>query len=52
MLGFRVLVVCAARGRDAAVEVAYPNGSTLADKLTTNAGDWPVAVSPDNALGT
>jgi len=31
--------------------VAYPNGSTLADKLTTSAGDWPVAVSPDNALG-
>ncbi|MGA2759812.1 MAG: hypothetical protein ABSF08_05785 [Candidatus Cybelea sp.] len=31
--------------------VAYPKGSTLADKLTTSAGDWPVAASPDNALG-
>ncbi|HLY01149.1 MAG TPA: hypothetical protein VKR56_01485 [Candidatus Cybelea sp.] len=31
--------------------VAYPNGSTLAAKLTTDAGDWPVAASPDNALG-
>jgi hypothetical protein len=32
--------------------VAYPNGSILVDKLTTNAGDWPLAVSPDNALGS
>lgn len=31
--------------------VAYPNGTTLANKFTTNAGDWPIAVSPDNALG-
>ncbi|HEX3368539.1 MAG TPA: hypothetical protein VHS56_03105, partial [Candidatus Cybelea sp.] len=31
--------------------VAYPNGSTLSNKLTTNAGGWPVSVSPDNALG-
>jgi hypothetical protein len=29
----------------------YPNGSTPANKLTTDAGDWPVAVSPDAALG-
>jgi hypothetical protein len=32
-------------------DVAYPNGTTLSDKLSTNAGEWPVAVSPDNALG-
>jgi hypothetical protein len=32
--------------------VAYPKGNTLADKLTTSAGDWPVAASPDNALGS
>jgi hypothetical protein len=39
-------------GEDFYVEsVAYPKGSTLADKLTTDAGDWPVAASPDNALG-
>jgi hypothetical protein len=31
--------------------VAYPNGTTLSNKLTTNGGQWPVAVSPDNALG-
>jgi hypothetical protein len=31
--------------------VPYPNGSTLTNKFTTNAGDWPIAVSPDNALG-
>ncbi len=32
--------------------VAYPNGTALSNKLTTNAGDWPVSVSPDNALGS
>jgi hypothetical protein len=32
--------------------IAYPNGSTLSNKLTTNAGNWPVAASPDNALGS
>jgi hypothetical protein len=31
--------------------VAYPKGTSLSNKLTTNAGDWPVAASPDNALG-
>jgi len=33
-------------------DIAYPNGTSLSNKLTTNAGDWPVSVSPDNALGT
>ena len=32
-------------------DISYPNGTTLANKLTTNAGQWPLAVSPDNALG-
>ena len=32
-------------------KVAYPNGTTLSNYLTTNAGDWPIAASPDNALG-
>ncbi len=31
--------------------VAYPNGSAFTTKLTGNAGEWPIAVSPDNALG-
>ncbi len=31
--------------------VAYPKGSAFSNKLTTDAGDWPIAVSPDNALG-
>lgn len=31
--------------------VLYPNGTSLANKLTTNGGEWPLAVSPDNALG-
>ncbi len=31
--------------------VAYPNGTEFTNKLTGNAGDWPIAVSPDNALG-
>jgi hypothetical protein len=47
------LYVSIESGIDFVIEsVAYPNGSTLADKLTTDAGDWPVAVSPDNALGS
>jgi hypothetical protein len=32
--------------------VAYPKGSSLSNKLTGDTGDWPLAVSPDNALGT
>jgi hypothetical protein len=32
--------------------LAYPHGMTLSTKLTTNSGDWPIAVSPDNALGS
>jgi hypothetical protein len=32
--------------------LAYPNGSTLTDKLTTAGGDWPIAVSPDAVLGS
>jgi hypothetical protein len=28
--------------------LAYPNGSSLTNKLTTNAGDWPIAVNPSN----
>jgi hypothetical protein len=31
--------------------VAYPKGTALSNKLTTGAGLWPLAVSPDNALG-
>ena len=31
--------------------VAYPNGTSLSDKLTTDTGLWPLAVSPDSALG-
>jgi hypothetical protein len=31
-------------------QLDYPNGTTLTNKLTTGAGDWPIAVSPDNAL--
>jgi hypothetical protein len=31
--------------------LAYPNGSSLTNKLTTNTGDWPIAVNPSNALG-
>ncbi len=31
--------------------VAYPKGTSFSNKLTTNAGDWPFAVSPDAALG-
>lgn len=31
--------------------IAYPKGTSFSNKLTTNAGDWPFAVSPDNALG-
>jgi hypothetical protein len=32
--------------------LSYPNGTSLTNKLTTNAGEWPVSISPDNALGT
>ncbi len=32
--------------------LAYPGGTTLTDKLTTNIGDWPIAVSPDTVLGS
>ena len=32
-------------------DVAYPNGTTFSNKLSTNGGQWPVAASPDNALG-
>jgi hypothetical protein len=32
--------------------IAYPKGTSFANKLTTDAGDWPIAVSPDNALGS
>jgi len=31
--------------------IAYPKGTSFSDKLTNNGGDWPIAVSPDNALG-
>jgi hypothetical protein len=31
-------------------QLDYPKGTTLTDKITTGAGDWPIAVSPDNAL--
>jgi len=32
--------------------VAYPSGSTLVTtKFPSGTGDWPIAVSPDNALG-
>jgi hypothetical protein len=32
-------------------DVAYPNGTTLKNKLTTiSDGDWPIAVSPDAVL--
>jgi hypothetical protein len=31
--------------------VAYPKGSSPKNKLTTNGGEWPVAVSPDAVLG-
>lgn len=34
-----------------AIEVTgYPGGSKFTDKITSNVGDWPLAVSPDNAL--
>jgi hypothetical protein len=31
--------------------IAYPKGTSFSNKLTTNGGDWPFAVSPDAALG-
>jgi hypothetical protein len=30
--------------------LAYPNGTTLANKITTSDGQWPIAVSPDAVL--
>jgi hypothetical protein len=29
---------------------AYPNGTTLTNKITANDGQWPIAVSPDAVL--
>jgi sugar lactone lactonase YvrE len=31
--------------------IAYPNGKTAKIKLSTNGGEWPVSVSPNNVLG-
>ena len=31
-------------------ELDYPNATSLTTKLSTNAGDWPIAVSPDTVL--
>jgi hypothetical protein len=31
-------------------QLLYPNGTSLTNKLTTDAGQWPIAVSPDNVL--
>lgn len=31
-------------------QLNYPNGTSLSNKLTTNAGNWPIAVSPDTVL--
>jgi hypothetical protein len=31
--------------------IAYPNGTSFSNKLTTNTGGWPISVSPDNSLG-
>ena len=33
-------------------DVAYPKGTTLSNKLSTSAGQWPVAASPDDVLGS
>jgi hypothetical protein len=30
--------------------LAYPNGTTLTNKITANDGQWPIAVSPDAVL--
>jgi hypothetical protein len=31
--------------------VAYPKGTALKNKFNSGAGDWPIAISPDAALG-
>lgn len=31
-------------------QLAYPKGTTLSNFLTTGAGDWPLAISPDAVL--
>jgi DNA-binding beta-propeller fold protein YncE len=47
------LYVSVETGSNYIVQVlAYPNGSTLSNKLTTGADYWPIAVSPDNVLGS
>lgn len=33
-------------------ELDYPAGLELKNKITSNVGDWPLAVSPDNVLGS
>ncbi len=30
--------------------LAYPSGSAFKDKITSNVGDWPIAVAPDAVL--
>ncbi|HEY1653678.1 MAG TPA: hypothetical protein VGF86_01035 [Candidatus Tumulicola sp.] len=38
-------------GIDFAIEVLdYPKGNAFTDKITSGVGEWPLAVSPDNAL--
>ncbi|MBV8198755.1 MAG: hypothetical protein JO263_11505 [Candidatus Eremiobacteraeota bacterium] len=39
------------RGTYVVQDLSYPNGTTLANKLTTGGGEWPLAVSPDTVLG-
>ncbi len=39
-----------ANGAFTVQQLDYPNGTTITSKLTTGVGDWPIAVSPDNAL--
>jgi hypothetical protein len=31
--------------------LGYPNGTKIKNKLTSNGGDWPLAISPDAVLG-
>ncbi len=31
-------------------QASYPGGTKFTDKITQNAGDWPLAVAPDNVL--
>lgn len=48
----KVLYASVESGANFIIEsVAYPKGTSLSDKLTADTGDWPFAVSPDNALG-